>query len=225
MNAKWRALAPRAGELVKQKIIPKLNEAEGVVYPAKENIFRAFNEVDPENVRVVLLGQDPYHDGSATGLAFDNIISERLVAPNRTAMSPSLRSILQEMESDIGEIVEWEGRGGIPESHLAYLPQQGVLLANTALTVEKGKAESHTELWKEFTEEIIKALNGMDNIVWILLGAHAKSYKKFITNETHKFVEAGHPSPLNRAVPFKGSKVFSKTNELLIEMNKEPIKW
>ena len=108
---------------------------------------------------------------------------------------------------------------------LSHWTSEGILMLNTALTVEPHKAGSHTELWKTFTELLIKYLNSKDNIVWILWGNHAKSFKQFITNETHKFVESAHPSPLSASRGFFGSKPFSKTNEHLKSLNLQPISW
>lgn len=182
-------------------------------YPNNKVVFRALNECPPDKLKVVILGQDPYHDGSATGLAFDNRIHQKL--------SPSLRNILKEIGEDVGVY-----DGGQPsESYLDDLPYQGVLLLNTALTVEKGKAGSHTEQWKPFTTQLLTDIQKLDNIVWILWGNHAKSFKDLITNTTHYIIEGGHPSPLNRSVPFAGGKYFSRCNEFLKSTNQSPIKW
>lgn len=184
-------------------------------HPATENIFRAFNECPVKNLKVVILGQDPYHDGSATGLAFDNRVNQKKI-------SPSLKIILKGIAEDMG----MQSDGSQQEvSYLEDLPTQGVLLVNTALTVQHGKAGSHAKLWKPFTEQLIKDIQTKDNIVWILWGNHAKSYKKLITNETHHIIEGGHPSPLNTSVPFAGGKYFSKCNEFLKSVDKAPIQW
>lgn len=183
-------------------------------YPDSKVVFRALNECKPEEVKVIILGQDPYHDGSATGLAFDNEMSVK-------KLSPSLRMILIEMAQDVGV-----HDGGQPqESYLDDLPIQGVLLLNTALTVEKGKAGSHTELWKPFTTQLLTDIQKLDNIVWILWGNHAKSFKPLITNATHYIIEGGHPSPLNRSVPFAGGQYFSECNSFLRTISKPVIRW
>lgn len=106
-----------------------------------------------------------------------------------------------------------------------HLPAQGVLMLNTALTVEEHKAGSHTAMWKPFMDEVFQCLNEKDNIVWIMLGNHAKSYKSIITNPTHKFVEAVHPSPLSANRGFFGSKIFSRTNQALEGMGLSKINW
>lgn len=183
-------------------------------YPDNKVVFRALNECPPDKLKVVILGQDPYHDGSATGLAFDNKADQK-------RLSPSLKTILQELSSDEGVPNATRGEN----SWLDYLPVQGVLLLNTALTVEKGKAGSHTEQWKPFTTQLLTDIQKLDNIVWILWGNHAKSFKPLITNTTHYIIEGGHPSPLNRSVPFAGGKYFSRCNEFLKSTNQSPIKW
>ena len=190
-------------------------------HPAGENIFRALNECKPENLKVVILGMDPYIDGSAVGLSFDNAITQ-------TKISPSLKAILKEMDDDLGTKIglqKTELNIKDPISHLCHLPQQGVLLLNTALTVEHKKSGSHLQLWKPFTEQLIKDINKLDNIAWILWGNDAKSYKKLIENKTHYIIEGGHPSPLNRTVPFAGGKYFSECNSFLRTINKTPIQW
>lgn len=162
------------------------------------------------------MGQDPYFDGSANGLCFSN-------QGNKIKLSPSLQNIRKELASDGGKkFLDVSPSFG---SHLDYLPQQGILMINTALTVEPGKAGSHAQLWEPFTNEIISSLNKKDNIVWILLGNYAKKYKELITNTTHKFVEAVHPSPLSAHRGFFGSKIFSRTNQALKELGLEQIKW
>lgn len=188
-------------------------------HPKMENVFRAFNECPVEDLKVVILGQDPYHDGSATGLAFDN-----LREPEK--LSPSLKAIIKEIQDcPIEDTIYFMSEEDKTTSYLGHLPSQGVLLLNTALTVEHGKAGSHAKLWQEFTEQLIKDINRKDNIVWILWGNHAKKYKKFIDNNTHYLIEGGHPSPLNTSVPFSGGKYFSECNSFLRTVNKSPIEW
>lgn len=196
--------------LIKEHILPQLKDK--TFYPSTENILRAFKECPYDNLKVVILGQDPYHDGSAVGIAFDNYIQQKKT-------SPSLRNILIEMEKDVG--YSWDGEA----SALGHLPEQGVLLLNTALTVSPSKPASHTELWKPFTEQLITDLQQKDNIIWILWGKHAQGYKHLITNPTHKFIESAHPSPLSASRGFFGSKPFSKCNALLKDLGLSPIKW
>lgn len=185
---------------------------QGESYPSKENVFRAFT-LPLEEVKVVILGQDPYHDGSATGLAFDNKIGSKI--------SPSLRNILSEVYDDMGCTVQFNSNSWLEHWHA-----QGVLLLNTALTVEPGKPGSHVEHWRNFTLDVIEQLSTKSDLIWILWGTHAQSFKPFI-NRDHFVIESGHPSPLARGakVPFKGSKPFSRANQILTELGKTPIVW
>lgn len=190
---------------------------DGAFYPDEKNVYKAF-ELPLDQVRVVILGQDPYHDGSATGLAFDNPLSKK--------PSPSLRNILAEIISDIGVTEDGFNMALQTGSWLGHLPHQGVLLLNTALTVEPEMPGSHTKYWEPFTEKVIDQINTLDHVVWILWGNKAISFKEKI-NPNHSVVESGHPSPLARgaAHPFKDSKPFSKTNKILTEHGQIPIVW
>lgn len=203
----WLVKAEKAFTIFKISVVPTLNKlaSEEVVFPAPHNIFRAFNEVPFEEVRVVILFQDPYYDeGSATGIALDN--------PKSRKPSPSLRNFLKEIESDLGHPSKaYENT----LSYLEHLPRQGVLLLNTALTVESGKPGSHLEVWKPFATEIITALNKSEApIVWLLLGKKAQLNKSLITNSKHTIVEGAHPSPFSAKL-FFGGKFFSKVNSFL----------
>lgn len=177
-------------------------------YPKESDIFKAFNN-DP---KVIIIGQDPYHDGSATGLAFDSYYHKKI--------PPSLKNIMDEVMEDIGFMEIKENA----DSVLEHWNDQGVMLINTALTVEKSKAGSHTKLWAPFTTKVIEYFNTKDNIVWILWGNHAKSFKKYITNTTHSVIEGYHPSPL-AGNKFKNGKYFSKCNDILKSKNLATIKW
>ena len=188
-------------------------------YPEPNNMFRALNECPKP--KVVILGQDPYHDGSANGLAFDNNFDTNKV-------SPSLKNILKELFTDLefddGELLE--ARREVYTSHLEHLPQQGVLLLNTALTVKPKEAGSHTDIWKEFTDAIVDEINGQDDVAWIRWGTHAKAFQSRITNTSHYIITGVHPMPLaaNRG-GFFGGKYFSKTNAFLHTTNQSPINW
>ena len=214
----WVEKCPTAFRMCASTILPSLSTTE--FYPEAENIFRAYKECQYDDVKVVLLGQDPYHDGSATGICFDNLNTQK-------KKSPSLSNLVQELISDIGseELMSNYLVKDTKEGTLDYLPSQGVLMINTALTVEPGKPGSHAELWAPFTNEVITELNKKDKVVWILLGNYAKKYKTLITNPTHRFVEAVHPSPLSAHRGFFGSKIFSKTNQALKEMGLTEINW
>lgn len=184
------------------------------VFPAYEDIFKAFSLTPLESVKVVILGQDPYHQkGQAMGLAFS--------VPEGISLPPSLKNIYKEMSDDLDCEVNQSG-------DLTYLGQQGVLLLNTIFTVEENKPLAHDfDFYKVFIETILKTLNEQQHpIVFILWGNNAKGYQKFITNKIHLVLTANHPSPLsaNRGGFFK-SKPFSKTNAFLEERGKEPIKW
>ena len=183
------------------------------IFPLKDDIFNSLKYTDFNNVKVVIMGQDPYHgEGEAHGLSFS--------VKKGVRIPPSLQNIYKELYTDLnikpkehGELTEWA--------------KQGVLLLNAVLTVEKDKASSHKGLgWELLTDYIIKILNKKDDpIVFILWGRFARDKKKYITNPNHLIIESAHPSPLSAYNGFFGSKPFSKTNEFLIKNKKEPIDW
>ncbi|QJF24163.1 uracil-DNA glycosylase [Mammaliicoccus vitulinus] len=182
------------------------------IYPDKENIYQAFDLTPLDRVKVVVLGQDPYHGPKqAHGLAFS-------VQPNGK-FPPSLRNIYKELEADIGCQRE--------TPHLQDWAKEGVLLLNTVLTVEAHQAHSHKNIgWEIFTDEIIKSVSReLDDVVFILWGKPAQSKIKLIDTERHHIIQSVHPSPLSAYRGFFGSKPFSKTNEYLIASGKEPINW
>lgn len=186
---------------------------EKTIYPLKENIFNAFKLTSFENVKVVIMGQDPYHgEGEAHGLSFS--VQDNVKIP------PSLQNIYKELYSDLG----------IPPKNTGNLTgwaKGGVLLLNSTLTVEKDKANSHQGLgWQYFTDYVIKVLNLSEKpIVFILWGNFARSKKVLITNPKHLILESPHPSPFSAYNGFFGSKPFSKTNDFLIKNNIKPIDW
>ncbi len=183
------------------------------VYPSKKDVFKAFRYTPYKNVKVVILGQDPYHgEGQAEGLSFS--------VPKGIKKPPSLQNIFKELESDLGCEVPNTGS-------LVPWAKQGVLLLNTVLTVIKDMAASHKDIgWEVFTDEVIKKINEKEEpVVFILWGSYARSKKKFITNPKHYIVESAHPSPLSAYNGFFGSKPFSKTNDFLIKNNLTPIDW
>lgn len=182
-----------------------------IVYPKEVDIFKAFELTPLNKVKVVLLGQDPYHEeNQANGLAFS--VNKGVKIP------PSLKNLYKELYNDLGIAIPNHG-------DLTSLTKQGVLLLNTVLTVRKGMTQSHHNYgWQKFTDEIIKVLNEENHpIVFILLGNDAKGKKCLITNPLHYIIEAIHPSPLSANRGFFGSKIYSKTNEFLIKNNLEPI--
>ena len=186
---------------------------EKTIYPLKENIFNAFKLTSFENVKVVIMGQDPYHgEGEAHGLSFS--VQDNVKIP------PSLQNIYKELYNDLG----------IPPKNTGNLTgwaKEGVLLLNSTLTVEKDNANSHQGLgWQYFTDYVIKVLNLSEKpIVFILWGNFARSKKVLITNPKHLILESPHPSPFSAYNGFFGSKPFSKTNDFLIKNNIKPIDW
>lgn len=178
-----------------------------IIYPAKDDIFKAFRLTSPSTVKVVILGQDPYHDGSATGLAFSN--------RSLLKISPSLKNILKEVENDIYDGLRLE-----QDPDLTRWADQGVLLLNTALTVEKGKPGCHAHIWDKFTRYVLSTLSQTEaGVIYMLWGGHAKGFRDCIVEEANFILTATHPSPLsaNRGGWF-GCKHFSKTNEILKEV-------
>lgn len=181
-------------------------------YPKYENIFHAFKMTDIDNLKVVILGQDPYHEeNQAHGLAF-SVLCEKL--------PPSLKNIYKEIESDLGVKVNQDG-------NLDYLASQGVLLLNTLLTVREHEAFSHKGYgWEIFSDDVIKYLNKINRpIVFILWGAPAISKEIYLNNPMHYIIKSPHPSPLSAYRGFFGSKPFSKCNEFLKANNIEEIRW
>ena len=181
-------------------------------YPPYKNIFHAFSITSLKDTKVVILGQDPYHEeNQAHGLAFSVLCKK---------IPPSLVNIYKEMESDLNVKVNQDG-------NLDYLASQGVLLLNTSLTVREHLANSHSNKgWEIFTDNAIKLLNEQDRpIVFILWGRNAISKTKYLNNPKHLVLISVHPSPLSAYGGFFGSKPFSKTNKFLSDNNLTPIKW
>ena len=186
---------------------------EKVIFPPKSKILRALELTDYNDVKVVILGQDPYHgDGEANGLSFSVSLGIKL--------PPSLKNIYKELYNDLGILVANVGT-------LECWAKEGVLLLNSVLTVEKDKPASHKDIgWETFTDEIIKKINEKDTpVVFILWGNFARSKKKYITNTKHYIIESPHPSPFSANNGFFGSKPFSKTNEFLKKNNLKEINW
>lgn len=183
------------------------------IYPKMSEIFNAFTKTSYDNVKVVILGQDPYHgENEAEGLSFS--VKVGIQKP------PSLINIFSELKSDLG--IDPPNHGS-----LVSWAEQGVLLLNATLTVVKDSPRSHANKgWEIFTDEVIKLINKKDTpVVFILWGSDARSKKSLITNKKHLIIESAHPSPLSAYRGFFGSKPFSKTNEFLIKNNIKPIDW
>lgn len=185
--------------------------SETTCFPEYNDIFNALKLTPYSKVKVVILGQDPYHGTSeAHGLSFS--VKDDIKKP------PSLKNIFKELHDDLGYP---EPKSG----NLEKWAKEGVLLLNSVLTVEKDKAASHKDLgWEILTDHIIKLLNMKETpIVFILWGNFAKKKKVYITNKKHLIIESPHPSPFSAYTGFFGSKPFSKTNNFLIKNNIEPI--
>ena len=182
-------------------------------YPKMSEIFNAFINTSYEDVKVVILGQDPYHgEGEAEGLSFS--VKEGIPFP------PSLVNILTELKSDLGYDLPKSGS-------LVPWAKQGVLLLNASLTVVKDTPKSHSgKGWETFTDEVIKLINKKETpVVFILWGSDARNKKSLITNKIHYIIESPHPSPLSAYRGFFGSKPFSKTNEFLKKNGIKEINW
>ena len=198
--------------------IAKLRETT-TIYPDRKDIFKAFRLTPFNEVKVVILGQDCYHDGSADGLAFSNSKS--------TTISPSLKNILKEIEDEFPENKDIITHGRLDLQDLSRWSKQGVLLLNAALTVEKGKAGSHLELWKPFTIKILQTLNTKNDIIWLFLGKESQIYAKFATNITHSILKVSHPAAevYKSNAGFFGSNCFKKINFELLARNRKEIIW
>ncbi|MEX2784929.1 uracil-DNA glycosylase [Streptococcus sp. H49] len=185
--------------------------AEGTVYPPREKVFNAIQTTPLADVKVVIIGQDPYHGpGQAQGLSFS--------VPNAVSAPPSLQNILQELQADIGERSYHD---------LTAWAEQGVLLLNACLTVPEGRANGHAgQIWEPFTDAVIKVVNQKESpVVFILWGGYARKKKALVTNPIHHVIESPHPSPLAAHRGFFGSRPFSKTNTYLLKDGLEPIDW
>ena len=184
------------------------------IFPPQEEVFTAFEKTPLDKVRVVIIGQDPYHGPSqAHGLCFS--------VKHGVKIPPSLVNMYKELVTDIPDF-------STPEhGHLSSWADQGVLMLNTVLTVEQGKAHSHAKSgWETFTTNALKQLNEQDTpIVFILWGAHAIKKGKVITSQHHHILSGPHPSPLSAYRGFFGCKHFSKTNALLTSLGTKPIDW
>lgn len=183
------------------------------IYPPRKDIFNALKSTPFDQVKVVILGQDPYHGpGQAHGLCFS--VQPGIKPP------PSLNNIFEELRTDVGIAMPKNGC-------LQKWAEQGVLLLNTVLTVEAGLAHSHAKIgWETFTDHIIKVINEKcDGVIFLLWGAHAQKKCAIIDPNRHYLLKSVHPSPLSAHRGFLGCKHFSKCNNLLQQMGKKPIDW
>lgn len=188
-------------------------KAEGkTIFPPGRMIFKAFELTPLDRVKVVILGQDPYHGpGQAMGLSFS--VPESVPAP------PSLKNIFKEIETDLGVTM-----GGKPD--LEKWARQGVMLLNSILTVRSGEPASHSRIgWQQFTDAVIRCISdNCEGVVFLLWGNFARSKRELIDTSRHHVLEAAHPSPLAKGA-FFGCRHFSKTNEFLAAEGREPIDW
>ena len=182
------------------------------IYPPKKEIFKAFELTAPENTKVIILGQDPYHNfNQANGLCFS--VNEKQLLP------PSLKNIFKELEDDLG-IKNYK------HGDLSSWAKQGVLLMNTSLTVEKGKPGSHLKFgWEQLTDQVIRSFNKKKKIVFMLWGKSAAKKKKLIDEDKHFILEASHPSPFSCHKGFFGCNHFRRCNNFLKTSGKEEINW
>ncbi len=192
----------------------KTEKAQGkTIYPPGSLIFNAFNTTPFDKVKVVILGQDPYHGpGQAHGLCFS--------VPYGVPAPPSLVNIFKELQDDIGISMPQHG-------NLTHWAEQGVFLLNASLTVRAGEPMSHSKIgWAEFTDHVIKTISVQKkNVVFLLWGKFAQEKKLLIDETKHCILKAAHPSPLSAHAGFLGCKHFSRTNEYLMKCGIDPIDW
>ena len=212
----WKnALAEEFGKPYFESLVRFLHSEKAAgqkIYPPGSQIFRAFELTPLEDLKVVILGQDPYHGpGQAHGLSFS--VSSGVPAP------PSLKNIFKEIESDLGVRMS-----GYPD--LEKWARQGVLLLNAVLTVRAGQPASHSKIgWQEFTDAVIRHISdNCEGVVFLLWGNFARTKSALIDHSKHHVLEAAHPSPLARGA-FFGCRHFSQTNALLASMGRQPIDW
>ncbi len=218
IHSSWKeALKDEFGKPYFQQIVTFLKTEKALqktIYPPGPLIFNAFNQTPFDKVKVVIIGQDPYHGaGQAHGLSFS--------VQNGIKPPPSLVNIFKEIHNDIGIDVP------VNYGNLTSWAQQGVLLLNAALTVRAGEPFSHAKYgWAEFTDAVIQTISDQkEGIVFLLWGKFAQEKQALIDETKHHVLKAAHPSPFSADKGFFGSKHFSKTNELLMKDGKEPIDW
>ena len=216
LNSDWKAfLKEELNSENFQAIISELNieKQNHNIFPKDDEILSAFNCTALKNLKVVILGQDPYHGkGQAHGLSFS--------VPNTAKTPPSLRNIFKELQTDLNLPISTNG-------NLNSWAEQGVLLLNATLTVREKEAGSHQKLgWDTFTDSIIKKISDKkEGVIFLLWGAFAQKKSVLIDTNKHYILTAAHPSPFSAYRGFLGCKHFSKTNEILIKNNQKPITW
>jgi uracil-DNA glycosylase len=216
LPADWSEVLKEALEAPSFRKLEHFVESErrtATVYPSEEELFSAFRLTPYASVRVLLLGQDPYHGpGQAHGLAFS--VKPGVPAP------PSLVNIFKELHKDLGQPLRSSGS-------LVSWAEQGVLLLNAVLTVRRGEANSHEgQGWEEFTDAVIRAVSARpEPVVFLLWGNYARKKRKLIDTKRHEVIESPHPSPLSASGGFFGSRPFSRINEALMLRGQPPIDW
>ncbi len=216
LESSWqKALADQFSQPYFLKLSAEIENSykQGPVFPAKEGVYKAFHLCPLSEVKVVVLGQDPYHgDGQAHGLAFS--------VPDGIKIPPSLRNIYKELESDLGIPPRLSG-------NLEGWAKQGVLLLNSTLTVLPGQPGSHQGLgWETFTDAVIKTISTeRQHVVFILWGKYAEAKGRLIDQNKHLVLNAPHPSPFSAYTGFFGCRHFSQANEYLRKHNQQPIDW
>ena len=196
---------------IQSKLEKEFNEGK-IIFPSSENIFKSLELVAPENVKVVIIGQDPYHNfNQANGLAFS-------VSRNQP-LPPSLKNIFIEMGNDLKKDINCDG-------NFEEIAKQGVLLLNSILTVEAHKPGSHKDIgWEKLTDSIIASLSDQNDIAFILWGNFAKNKENLIDQDHNLVITSSHPSPFSANISFFGSKPFSKCNLYLNSVGKNSINW
>ena len=216
LHAEWKAFLKEELNSYNFQAINSALAIEKNIYtilPENDVIFNAFNFTTPSNIKVVILGQDPYHGkGQANGLSFS--------VPNGVKTPPSLRNIFKELQSDLKHSISSNG-------NLESWAKQGVLLMNATLTVREKKAGSHQKLgWELFTDSIIKKLSEeKEGLIFLLWGAFAQKKSALIDTNKHHILTTTHPSPFSAYKGFLGCNHFSKTNKILLNNNQKPINW
>ncbi len=198
---------------IRLKKFLKSEKATQIIYPAGNKIFSAFNLCPFYSVKIVIIGQDPYHGPKqANGLCFS--VSDGIKPP------PSLQNIFKELKDDLDLEIPLSG-------NLEHWAEQGILMLNATLTVRAKQAGSHQNKgWEEFTDNVIRILSEeKENLIFLLWGRFAQNKAQIIDNEKHYILAAAHPSPFSAYSGFFGCKHFSKTNEILKKLNQKPIKW
>lgn len=215
INKKWDIILAQEFKkdyFRKLGVFVKNEYKDKTIYPKYQNIFNALRYTDYDEVKVVILGQDPYHgENEAHGLSFSVM--------DNVARPPSLNNIFKELKDDIGVVRT--------SNNLENWAKQGVLLLNSIMTVQKDRPLSHKNRgWEIFTDNIISLLNEREKpVIFVLWGSYARSKKELITNKQHYIIESVHPSPLSANRGFFGSKPFSKINNFLEKNNMEKIEW